>query len=149
MTDRISPEARSRNMAAIRARNTKPEVIVRKFLHSRGFRFRLHTKGLPGKPDIVLPKHRTAIFVHGCFWHLHCCRNSVIPKTRPEWWKAKLEGNRERDRSNQLRLEELGWRVIVVWECEIAPDLLDLLTTEIRDQPKRFHSLSDPPDDQK
>lgn len=146
MTDRISPEARSRNMAAIRAGNTKPEIIVRKFLHSKGYRFRLHAKALPGKPDIVLPKHRTAIFVHGCFWHLHGCRNTVIPKTRTEWWTAKLEGNRDRDLRNQLRLEELGWRVIVVWECEISPDNLDLLSTTIRDQPMRFRALPDPPE---
>jgi DNA mismatch endonuclease (patch repair protein) len=120
MTDRITPENRSRNMAAIRGKNTVPEVTVRRFLHAQGFRFRLHHKDLPGKPDIVLPKYRTAIFVHGCFWHLHGCKNTVIPKTRTEWWLAKLEGNRTRDEKNSQRLKQLGWRVITIWECEIS-----------------------------
>lgn len=131
MADRITPETRSRNMAAIRAKDTKPELEVRRFLHSQGFRFRLHRKDLQGKPDLVLPKYKTAIFVHGCFWHLHGCKNTVIPKTRTEWWLAKLEGNRARDEKNRERLEQLGWQVITVWECEINPARLDMLTTEI------------------
>lgn len=131
MTDRITPENRSRNMAAIRGKDTGPEITVRRFLHAQGYRFRLHRKDLPGKPDIVLPKYRTAIFVHGCFWHLHGCKKTVIPKTRTEWWLAKLEGNRTRDEKNRQRLEQLGWQVITVWECEINSKRLDMLTTEI------------------
>lgn len=118
-------------MAAIRGKDTKPELEVRRFLHSQGFRFRLHRKDLPGKPDIVLPKHRAVIFVHGCFWHLHGCKNTVIPKTRMEWWKTKLEGNRARDEKSRLRLNELGWRVIIVWECETTPTRLNRLLDEI------------------
>lgn len=131
MADRVTPENRSRNMAAIRGKNTKPETEVRRFLHAQGFRFRLHRKDLPGKPDIVLPKYRAAIFVHGCFWHLHGCKHTVIPKTRTEWWTAKLEGNRARDETNSRRLQQLGWLVITVWECEITPARLELLTSEI------------------
>lgn len=118
-------------MAAIRGRDTEPEITVRRYLHAQGFRFRLCRKDLPGKPDIVLPKYRTAIFVHGCFWHLHGCKYSVIPKTRTEWWLAKLEGNRARDEKNRKGLEQLGWRMITVWECEIVSARLDVLMTEI------------------
>jgi len=135
MTDRVSPEVRSLNMAAIRACNTQPELSVRRFLHAQGFRFRIHQKTLPGKPDIVLLKHRTIIFVHGCFWHLHGCKNSVMPKTRTEWWRAKLKGNRDRDEKNRACLEELGWKVIIIWECEVAPAFLQQLPSVIRIQP--------------
>lgn len=123
VSDRIDPETRSRNMAAVRGSNTKPEIIVRQFLHAAGFRFRLHQKRLPGKPDIVLPKYHTVVFVHGCFWHLHKCRKTVIPKTRTEWWRLKLEGNRKRDEHNVSALRNLGWNVIVIWECKISDDL--------------------------
>lgn len=113
-------EQRSRNMAAIRSANTKPEMRVRSALHRLGFRFRLHRKDLPGRPDIVLPKHRTVIFVHGCFWHCHRCRyGSVVPATRAAFWAAKRGGNVERDRRNATALRKLGWRVLVLWECEI------------------------------
>ena len=121
-------------MAAIRGTNTKPELAVRKFLHGSGFRFRLHRKDLPGKPDIVLPKYRTAIFVHGCFWHLHGCKNTVIPKTRTEWWKTKLEGNRTRDERNRSKMEDMGWKVITVWECETSASHLDHLVAVITGQ---------------
>ena len=134
MADRITQETRSRNMAAIRGSNTKPELTVRRFLHARGFRFRLYRKDLPGRPDIVLPKYRTVIFVHGCFWHLHGCKNTVIPKTRTKWWTAKLAGNRSRDERIRLRNEELGWRVITVWECETTPAKLDSLADTIPTQ---------------
>jgi DNA mismatch endonuclease (patch repair protein) len=110
-------------MAAIRGRNTKPEVRVRSVLHRMGFRFRLHRKDLPGKPDIVLAKHRTAIFIHGCFWHCHSCRyGSVVPATRADFWAAKRKGNVDRDRAHLAALEELGWRVIVLWECEVRTE---------------------------
>jgi DNA mismatch endonuclease, patch repair protein len=126
MTDVHTPEQRSRNMAAIHNRDTKPEVRVRSLLHSMGFRFRLHRKDLPGKPDIVLAKHKTAIFVHGCFWHCHNCRwGAVVPKTRAEFWNNKRSGNVKRDRAKQASLEAKGWKVITVWECEtrLAEDI--------------------------
>ncbi len=110
-------------MSRIRAKNTKPEVSVRSMLHKRGFRFRLHPKELPGKPDIILPKYHTAIFVHGCFWHGHAdCKDFAPPKTRTEWWLNKINGNKKKDIDNVTQLEKLGWKVIVVWECELAPD---------------------------
>ena len=110
-------------MAAIRSANTKPEMRVRSALHGMGFRFRLHRKDLPGKPDIVLPKHRTAVFVHGCFWHCHSCRyGRVQPATRAEFWAAKRAGNVARDKANAAALRRLGWRVVVLWECEVKTD---------------------------
>jgi len=106
-------------MAAIKGRDTQPEMRVRSLLHSLGFRYRLHRKDLPGKPDIVLPRHHTVIFVHGCFWHCHDCRwGSVVPKTRAEFWADKRRGNVERDAQRTEALEALGWRVLTVWECE-------------------------------
>ncbi len=120
MTDVHTREQRSRNMAAIRSVNTRPEVRVRSALHALGFRFRLHRKDLPGRPDIVLPKHRTVIFVHGCFWHCHRCKyGSVVPATRAAFWAAKRAGNVARDRRNAAALRRLGWRVLVLWECEV------------------------------
>ena len=117
--DRPVSAARSRNMAAIKGRDTSPELIVRRQLHAAGFRFRLHRKDLPGRPDIVLPKHRTVIFVHGCFWHKHNCRYFKWPKTRAEFWHEKIMANLLRDRRNQKALRSLGWRVIILWECQI------------------------------
>jgi DNA mismatch endonuclease, patch repair protein len=120
MTDVHTREQRSRNMAAIRSTNTKPEMRVRSALHAMGFRFRLHRKDLPGRPDIVLPKYRTVIFVHGCFWHCHRCKyGSVTPVTRAEFWEAKRGGNVARDRANRAKLRKDGWRVVVLWECEV------------------------------
>ena len=111
---------RSRNMAAIRGKNTAPELAVRRILHAMGLRFRLHRKDLPGRPDIVLPKHRTVVFVHGWFWHRHeGCRYTTAPKTRQEFWQSKFAANVERDSRNGTDLQQLGWRVIVVWECEL------------------------------
>lgn len=116
--DVVDPEKRSRMMSGIKSRDTKPEIIVRKALFAAGFRFRLHRSGLPGKPDIVLPGRRIAVFVHGCFWHMHeGCKNAKFPSTRPEFWREKLGRNVERDRENVDALLELGWRVLVVWEC--------------------------------
>jgi DNA mismatch endonuclease (patch repair protein) len=111
-------DARRRNMAAIRSRDTKPEMIVRSFLHRQGLRFRLHDRSLPGTPDLVLRRHKTVVFVHGCFWHHHGCANSVWPKTRHEFWRAKILGNLRRDRQNAKALRELRWNSIAVWECE-------------------------------
>lgn len=111
---------RSRNMAAIRGKNTAPELAVRGILHAMGLRFRLHRKDLPGRPDIVLQRHRTVVFVHGCFWHRHeGCRYTTTPKTRLAFWQAKFDANVARDHRNRIALEEMGWRVLVVWECEL------------------------------
>ena len=122
MADVHTPEVRSYNMSMIRGKNTKPEIIVRKFLHSRGFRFRLHKKELPGKPDIVLPKLKTVIFIHGCFWHGHKnCKYFVTPKTRTKWWLNKIAGNKETDKKNNIRLKKAGWKIITMWECQLRP----------------------------
>ena len=120
-------EQRSRNMSAIKSKNTKPEIIVRKLLHSKGYRFRLHKKDLPGSPDIVLPKYKTAIFVHGCFWHRHQnCKYASTPKTRQEFWEAKFRENINRDKKHQENLSSMGWKIIIVWECEIKDKYFDL-----------------------
>ena len=120
MADRISKEHRSWNMSRIRSKNTKPELIVRSMLHSAGFRFRLHVKELPGKPDIVLPKYKTVIFVHGCFWHRHeGCRFAYVPKSRTEFWSKKFEANIQKHQNVFEQLKELGWKVSVIWECEV------------------------------
>jgi DNA mismatch endonuclease (patch repair protein) len=120
MADVHTKAVRSYNMSKIKGKDTKPEVLVRKFLHSKGFRFRLHPKGLIGKPDIVLPKYKTIIFVHGCFWHGHeGCRYYVIPKSRTEFWLNKVASNQARDYHVQNQLEANGWKVVVVWECEL------------------------------
>jgi DNA mismatch endonuclease (patch repair protein) len=123
MADVHSKEIRSYNMSRIKGKNTKPEMLVRKFLFSKGFRYRLHDKKLPGKPDIILLKYKTVIFVHGCFWHGHeGCRYFVIPKTRTEWWLNKINGNIVNDRKKQQALEEMGWKVIHVWSCELKSE---------------------------
>ena len=119
MSERLSPEQRSRKLAAVKNKNTAPEIVVRKTLHRLGYRFRLHRRDLPGNPDIVLPRHRAVIFVHGCFWHGHDCRRGKRPATRTEFWNAKLDRNLARDRNNAERLKALGWRTLTVWECEI------------------------------
>lgn len=111
---------RSFNMSQIKGKNTKPELIVRKFLHAKGYRFRLHTKKLPGKPDIVLPKFKTVIFVNGCFWHGHEeCKYFVVPKTRTEWWLSKINRNKQLDSENTIKLKAEGWKIIVIFECEL------------------------------
>ena len=112
-------EQRSRNMSAIKSKNTKPEIAVRKLLHSMGYRFRLHSKDLPGSPDIVLPKYKTVIFVHGCFWHRHeNCKYASNPKTRKEFWNKKFIENKKRDSEIQEKIKILDWRSVVIWECE-------------------------------
>jgi DNA mismatch endonuclease, patch repair protein len=119
VVDVHTTEQRSRNMAAIKATNTRPEMRVRSLLHALGYRYRLHRKDLPGRPDIVLAKHRTVIFVHGCFWHCHDCRwGSVVPKTRAEFWREKRAGNVARDEKHKAALMAEGWKVLTVWECE-------------------------------
>ena len=114
-----TPDQRRRNMAAIRGTDTKPEMVVRRLVHGMGYRYRLHVKGLPGKPDLVLPRHRKVIFVHGCFWHMHNCRyGRVKPATRAEFWETKRQSNVERDRRSRRALRRLGWQILVVWECQ-------------------------------
>ena len=121
MVDIISEERRSWNMSRIRSKNTKPEMVVRSMLHRMGFRFRLHDRKLPGNPDIVLPKYKTVIFVHGCFWHRHeGCKYACIPKTRIKFWEDKFKGNIARDKRSKSELQALGWNVIVIWECELS-----------------------------
>ena len=118
MSDVHSPEQRSFNMSQIRSRDTKPEMIVRSLVHQMGFRFRLHVKGLPGTPDLVLASRKKLIFVHGCFWHMHRCRcGKVTPATNSEFWKSKRSQNVLRDRRNRRRLKTAGWSVLVIWEC--------------------------------
>lgn len=120
MADVHTPEQRSRNMSAIRSKNTKPEETVRKYLFSQGFRYRKNDSRLPGKPDIVLPKYKTVIFVNGCFWHAHeGCRYFVWPKNNEFFWRNKIEGNVTRDNVNYEKLKQLGWRTLIVWECEL------------------------------
>ena len=123
-------------MASIRGKNTKPEIIVRRFLHRLGFRFRLHRRDLPGRPDIVLPKYRTVVEVRGCFWHRHeGCPFAYMPQSNREFWEAKLNGNRERDQRNLQELTKLGWRAIEVWECELGDDgILERLPGMIRER---------------
>ena len=116
--DSVSPEKRSWVMAQVKGRDTKPEKAIRSLLHRMGYRFRLQRKDLPGKPDIVLPKYHAVIFVHGCYWHRHDCPNGRrLPKSRLDYWLPKLEGNKKRDVNNQVLLRELGWSVLVLWEC--------------------------------
>ena len=118
--DRISKERRSWNMSRIQSRDTKPEKTVRSILHGLGYRFRLHQKNLPGKPDIVLARYNSVIFVHGCFWHRHKdCKNASVPKTKKTFWKGKFKANIERDIKVKNELKSNGWRVLVVWECEL------------------------------
>ncbi len=122
MADNHTKEERSRNMSRIRSANTKPEEAVRKFLFSKGFRYRKNVKDLPGRPDIVLPKYKTVVFVNGCFWHKHDCPRFVWPASNTEYWTKKINGNAERDLQNKQRLEEAGWRVVTVWECQLKKD---------------------------
>lgn len=117
MTDTLTPGQRRLNMSRIRGKDTKPEMIVRRALHARGLRYRLHDRKLPGRPDLVLPRYRAVIFVHGCFWHGHACASFHLPRTRAEFWATKICGNQTRDVSHIDALIKLGWRVIVIWEC--------------------------------
>lgn len=132
MADNHSKEIRSMNMSHIRYKDTKPEIIVRSFLHRKGFRFRKNDKRYPGKPDIVLPKYKTAIYVNGCFWHMHDCKKFVWPKSNTEYWISKLTNNKNRDLKYYEQMKEKQWNVIVVWECEINESRLEQLIAEIR-----------------
>lgn len=140
MSDVFTREKRSMVMSKIRGHDTKIEVLVRKWLFKRGYRYRKNDPKLPGHPDIVLPKYKTVIFVHGCFWHHHDgCKYAYIPKTNVEFWKSKIYGNVERDRRNINKLTSMGWKVLVVWECELkknAEERLNLLLEQINTGPK-------------
>lgn len=119
MSDIYSKSKRSDIMSKISGKETKPEILVRKYLFSKGFRFRKNVKELPGKPDIVLPKYKTVIFIHGCFWHGHTCKRGKLPQTNHQFWQKKIEKNIERDNHNTNKLEVKGWNIIIIWQCEI------------------------------
>jgi DNA mismatch endonuclease, patch repair protein len=119
MADVLTTAQRQLNMSRIRGRDTKPEMLIRRGLHARGLRYRLHDRKLPGRPDLVFPKYRTAVFIHGCFWHAHGCALSKLPATRQDFWKQKLEGNAARDNKAIEALQANGWRVLVIWECAL------------------------------
>jgi DNA mismatch endonuclease, patch repair protein len=126
MADVHDKQTRSYNMSRIKGKNTKPEILVRKYLFTKGYRYKLHDKKLPGKPDIVLPKYKTVIFVHGCFWHGHeNCRYFVLPKTRAVWWLNKIMGNKQKDGENFSLLLESGWKIITIFECELKKDKIN------------------------
>ena len=133
MADWLTQEQRRRVMQAIRGKDTGPELAVRRIVHRLGYRYRLHKKGLPGKPDLVFARRKKVIFVHGCFWHAHDCRFGRAPESRPDYWLPKLKRNKERDIENRAELESLGWQVLAVWECQIKEqdetELVDLLTS--------------------
>lgn len=133
--DNVSKKKRSQMMGMIRSKNTNPEKIVRSWLHQKGFRFRLHDSSLPGKPDIVLKKYKTVIFVNGCFWHAHDdpkCKKSHLPKSNIEYWTDKIEKNVQRDKDNIRIIEKLGWQVLVIWECELQnEEKFNLLVTNL------------------
>ena len=136
MADTLSPEERSRLMARIRSRDTKPEMYVRKAVWRAGFRYRLHSRTLPGKPDLVLSQYKTAVFVHGCFWHQHGCAKTSRPSSNREFWDRKLDGNVARDARNRASLQALGWTVLTVWECSLEEGTADVLSVL-----KRFRAM--------
>lgn len=142
MTDNHTKEIRSMNMSHIRSKNTKPEEIVRKYLFSKGLRYRKNVKKLPGCPDIVLKKYNAVIFVNGCFWHKHDCGRFVWPSSNIEYWQRKIERNIERDQNNLKELKNIGWRVFIIWECElkkkIAPSNLEKLFLKIVENKKQY-----------
>lgn len=119
MSDIVDKETRSRMMAGIKGKNTKPELVIRKAIFNRGFRYRIHEKKLPGKPDIVLKKYKAVIFIHGCFWHKHNCHLFKWPKSNPDFWKKKISSNKDNDLQNINKLIELGWRIAIIWECSL------------------------------
>lgn len=139
MSDIFSSQKRSDIMSKISGKNTKPEILVRKFLFSKGFRYRINVKTLPGKPDIVLPKYKTIIFVNGCFWHGHNCKKGKLPSSNTDFWKEKISNNKSRDAKNSDLLVKLGWKVIIIWQCEISKidnriKILNKLLEDIKQQ---------------
>ena len=141
--DVLTPEQRRHNMSRIRGKDTKPEMLLRRGLHGTGLRFRLHARELPGRPDMIFPRFRAAILVHGCFWHGHACPLFKLPATRPEFWAAKIAGNRSRDLKAHAALAEAGWRVLIVWECALKgpgrqplPEVITHCSNFIRGAPR-------------
>lgn len=133
MVDVVDKATRSRMMSGIQGKNTKPELLVRKYLHSRGLRFRLHAKELPGKPDLVFPKYKAVVFVHGCFWHQHPgCKYAYVPQSNTAFWREKLQYNQERDKLKAAALKKLGWRVLTIWECSLDDKSLERLALAIQ-----------------
>lgn len=132
MADVHNTATRRYNMSRIKGKDTKPEMVVRKYLHGLGYRYKLHDKTLPGKPDLVLPKYKTVILIHGCFWHGHNdCKYYVVPKTKTEWWLNKINGNKANDAKAISALQLLGWKVLQVWECELKPAKLETTLTAL------------------
>jgi len=141
VADIVSPKVRSRMMAGIRSKNTKPELIIRKGLHRKGFRFRLHDKGLLGKPDLVLPRYQAVVFVNGCFWHGHDCHLFRVPATRTDFWKQKISKNKENDKIATASLSDDGWRIATVWECALKgkgkikeDDVIEMLSSWLKSE---------------
>ena len=134
MADNHSKEVRSKNLSHIRSTNSKPEEMVRKYLFSKGFRYRKNVRALPGCPDIVLPKYKTVIFVNGCFWHMHDCGRFVWPASNTDYWRPKIMKNVERDEQNRQQLQKLGWNVIVVWECELKKKVMQERLERLADE---------------
>jgi DNA mismatch endonuclease (patch repair protein) len=141
MTDNVSPEHRARMMSAVKGKNTEPELFVRRALYANGFRYRLHYADLPGRPDVVLPKYNVVVFVNGCFWHGHRCRRGLRPKTRMEFWNAKIGKNIERDRAALAALRRAGWRAVTIWTCELAKRT-ERLIAELHRRPVKRRSNS-------
>ncbi|MHB9068759.1 MAG: very short patch repair endonuclease [Sedimentisphaerales bacterium] len=142
--DTVDKKTRSKIMASVGQRNTGPELLLRKALHHLGFRYRLHGKMLPGSPDLVFNKYRAVIFIHGCFWHRHGCRFSTFPSTRKNFWRTKFEANKKRDKINNEKLLQLGWRVLIVWQCAIyntLPDLIAKSAAKWLNSNKRYSEL--------
>ena len=133
MADNHSKEVRSMNMSHIRSKNSKPEELVRKYLFSKGFRYRKNVRTLSGCPDIVLPKYKAVIFVNGCFWHKHDCPRFVWPSTNEDYWRSKIMGNVERDKRNIVELQQLGWTVLTVWECELKKNVIDATLKQLEE----------------
>ena len=142
MGDIYSKRKRSEIMSKISGTETKPEILVRKYLFSKGFRFRKNDKRLPGRPDIVLPKYKTVIFIHGCFWHGHHCKAGKLPETNKEFWGNKINSNIERDKKNQHKLEKLGWKIIIVWQCKLKnKKMMTKKLKEIEQKIKDKHTI--------
>ncbi|MBN1344368.1 MAG: DNA mismatch endonuclease Vsr [Phycisphaerae bacterium] len=130
--DTLTPKERSHRMSLVRGKDTKPEMIIRRLVHSLGYRYRLHVRGLPGSPDLVFPSRCKVIFIHGCFWHQHRCRmGNRMPKSRLGFWRPKLEGNRKRDARHRRQLRRLGWKALTIWECQVRSDKADRLVERI------------------
>ena len=140
MADNVSPAKRSRTMAAVKSKNTSPELKLRRALHRAGFRFRLHRRDIPGNPDVWLPRYRMAVFVHGCFWHWHGCKRSRMPATNVEYWTSKINRTKNRDQMNKQKLESLGWECVVVWECNLS-EMTEILIERLNTLRKTYHPL--------